>query len=97
MIPPGSTQFAFEVMRWGQYPPASGEATIATLLKGAGYATAAIGKRGLGPVGCEGDPANHGFDLFFGYMIDPHHRLCSFRAAGFAAPIRIGYHFMKGV
>ena len=54
MIPPGSTQFAFEVMRWGQYPPASGEATIATLLKGAGYATAAIGKRGLGAGGLRG-------------------------------------------
>jgi arylsulfatase A len=57
----------FEVMPWGQYPLASGEVTIATLLKGAGYATAAIGKWGLGPVGSEGDPANHGFDLFFGY------------------------------
>src|SRR6185436_1459918 len=41
--------------------------TIASVLKQAGYATAAFGKWGLGPVGSTGDPNKHGFDLFFGY------------------------------
>lgn len=62
----------YEVLPWGQYPLPSSEVTIATLLKQIGYATAAIGKWGLGPVGSEGDPANHGFDLFFGYNCQRH-------------------------
>jgi arylsulfatase A len=33
----------------------------------AGYATGAMGKWGLGPVGSTGDPNRKGFDLFFGY------------------------------
>ncbi|MDQ3439449.1 MAG: sulfatase-like hydrolase/transferase, partial [Planctomycetota bacterium] len=37
------------------------------LFKQAGYATAAIGKWGLGRPGTSGDPKNHGFDHFFGY------------------------------
>ena len=32
-----------------------------------GYATAAMGKWGLGPPGSEGDPLRQGFDHFFGY------------------------------
>ncbi len=56
-----------EVMPEGQQPLEAAEVTVARLLKQAGYATAAIGKWGLGPVGSEGDPARHGFDLFFGY------------------------------
>lgn len=57
----------YEYRPTGQYPLASGETTVATLLRNAGYATGAVGKWGLGPVGTEGDPNKHGFDLFFGY------------------------------
>ena len=51
----------------GQQPIAAGTVTIAQLLHDAGYATAAMGKWGLGPVGSTGAPDRHGFDLFFGY------------------------------
>lgn len=37
------------------------------MFREAGYATGAMGKWGLGPVGSTGDPAAKGFDLFFGY------------------------------
>jgi len=47
--------------------PAS-ELSIAKILKKQGYATACIGKWGLGHVSDEGSPARHGFDLFYGYM-----------------------------
>ena len=43
--------------------------TLGTVLKQAGYATAAIGKWGLGGnAGFPGHPRNRGFDYFFGYM-----------------------------
>ena len=51
----------------GQEPLTDSIVTIAELLKQAGYQTAAFGKWGLGPVGSEGDPNKHGFDIFFGY------------------------------
>lgn len=51
----------------GQEPIADSVVTLAEMLKKAGYATAAFGKWGLGPVGSEGDPNNQGFDLFYGY------------------------------
>jgi arylsulfatase A-like enzyme len=45
--------------------------TLGTVLKQAGYATAAIGKWGVGGgSGFPGHPQNRGFDYFFGYM--PH-------------------------
>lgn len=60
-----------EVGEWysgqGQYPIPAGETTLASWLKGAGYATGAFGKWGLGGVGTSGDPLKHGFDHFFGY------------------------------
>lgn len=46
------------------------DVTVAEMLKGAGYATALIGKWGLGDVGeaeC-GLPRKQGFDFFFGYL-----------------------------
>ena len=46
---------------------ASRRVTIAQLFQQAGYATGAMGKWGLGPVGSTGDPNRKGFDLFFGY------------------------------
>ena len=51
----------------GSYPLNENEATIATLFKQAGYATAAIGKWGLGNWDNAGSPLQHGFDYFYGY------------------------------
>lgn len=51
----------------GQWPISTNVPTIARVLKQAGYATGAVGKWGLGPVGSSGDPNRQGFDLFFGY------------------------------
>lgn len=51
----------------GQYPLSSQALTLASHVREAGYATAAFGKWGLGPVGSTGDPNSKGFDLFFGY------------------------------
>ena len=51
----------------GNVPIPNETVTVAEYLKTAGYATAAIGKWGLGFPGSEGDPTNQGFDLFFGY------------------------------
>ncbi len=64
----------------GQWPISSNSVTIAKVLRQAGYATGAVGKWGLGPVGSTGDPNQQGFDLFFGYNCQaaahsyfPHH------------------------
>lgn len=51
----------------GQHPISAEVVTLPLLFKQAGYATAAMGKWGLGPVGSTGDPNKKGFDLFFGY------------------------------
>ena len=53
--------------------PLPGDAvTLPKLFNGAGYATAAIGKWGLGRPGTSGDPKRHGFDHFFGYADHTH-------------------------
>jgi arylsulfatase A len=51
----------------GQYPLSDSALTFPLLLQQAGYATGAMGKWGLGPVGSTGEPNRKGFDLFFGY------------------------------
>ena len=51
----------------GQHPVNASTVLMPEVFKKVGYATAAIGKWGLGPVGSTGDPNKHGFDLFFGY------------------------------
>ena len=60
-----------EVGTWysfqGQMPLPAGTTTLAGALHGAGYATAAFGKWGLGGVGSSGDPLRQGFDHFFGF------------------------------
>jgi arylsulfatase A-like enzyme len=56
----------------GQFPIPQNTPTIATLFKQAGYATAAIGKWGLGNYGSSGDPLKHGFDFFYGYYDQRH-------------------------
>jgi arylsulfatase A-like enzyme len=51
----------------GQYPLTEQAVTVVQRFQSAGYATGAMGKWGLGPVGSTGDPNRKGFDLFFGY------------------------------
>ncbi len=51
----------------GQHPLTEDALTFVQLFQKAGYATGAMGKWGLGPVGSTGDPNRKGFDLFFGY------------------------------
>ncbi|MCX6327738.1 MAG: arylsulfatase [Bacteroidia bacterium] len=56
----------------GQFPIPENTPTIANLFKQAGYATAAIGKWGLGNYDNEGDPLKHGFDYYYGYYDQKH-------------------------
>ncbi|MFV1967798.1 MAG: arylsulfatase, partial [Pirellulaceae bacterium] len=56
----------------GQEPIPDAEVTIGEMVKKKGYATAAIGKWGLGHFGTTGDPNKQGFDLFFGYNGQAH-------------------------
>jgi arylsulfatase A len=51
----------------GQTPLSPEALTWPMLLQKGGYATGAMGKWGLGPVGSTGEPNKKGFDLFFGY------------------------------
>jgi arylsulfatase A-like enzyme len=51
----------------GQEPIPAETITVAEKMKEAGYATALIGKWGLGYSGSEGDPNQQGFDYFYGY------------------------------
>jgi arylsulfatase A-like enzyme len=48
------------------------DVTIAKVLQSAGYATALIGKWGLGMPGDEGVPNKQGFDYFFGFLSQHH-------------------------
>jgi arylsulfatase A len=57
----------FPAFSEGQHPLSRNAHTMAEHLHAAGYATGAMGKWGLGPVGSTGDPQLHGFELFFGY------------------------------
>ncbi len=52
----------------GQYPLPDEEVTIAEILKDQGYATACIGKWGLGGPDTIGHPNKQGFDHFYGYL-----------------------------
>ena len=51
----------------GQHPISEQVLTLPQVFRNAGYATGAMGKWGLGPVGSTGDPNRKGFDLFVGY------------------------------
>ena len=68
-----------EVQPEGQWPLPAPELTIAEVFQRLGYATAAMGKWGLGPPGSEGDPLRQGFDHFFGYN-------CQRQAHGYYPP-----------
>lgn len=52
----------------GQMPLPEGTYTLAKMLKRAGYATALIGKWGLGMHNTTGSPLKQGFDCYFGYL-----------------------------
>ena len=56
----------------GQNPIPEETATFTRQFKQAGYTLGAMGKWGLGNVGTTGDPARHGFDLFYGYYCQTH-------------------------
>ena len=56
----------------GQLPIPDETITVAEKLKEADYATACIGKWGLGYPMSEGDPLNQGFDYFYGYNCQRH-------------------------
>lgn len=56
----------------GGTPLRANEATIASILKPLGYATAGFGKWGCGGRDSTGVPEKHGFDVFFGYYDQVH-------------------------
>jgi arylsulfatase len=61
-----------EVQPEGQHPLPAAEVTVAEVLQAKGYATAAMGKWGLGMFGSPGDPLKQGFDRFYGYNCQRH-------------------------
>ena len=56
----------------GQMPLPAGTVTVAQVLNSAGYATACIGKWGMGMFDTTGSPLKVGFDHFFGYNCQTH-------------------------
>jgi uncharacterized sulfatase len=48
------------------------DVTVAEVLRGAGYATALVGKWGLGETDQPGHPLRQGFDFFYGYLNQVH-------------------------
>jgi len=56
----------------GGTPLRAEEPTIASMLKGIGYATGGFGKWGCGGRDSTGVPEKHGFDVFFGYYDQVH-------------------------
>ena len=56
----------------GRVPLRTSDVTIAEMLKRAGYATALVGKWGLGEERTTGFPNKKGFDYFFGYLNQTH-------------------------
>ncbi|MCI0462799.1 MAG: arylsulfatase [Gemmataceae bacterium] len=61
-----------EIQPEGQKPLPAGTYTVARLFKDNGYATACIGKWGLGMFDTPGSPLKVGFDHFFGYNCQRH-------------------------
>ncbi|MBA3314061.1 MAG: arylsulfatase [Planctomycetaceae bacterium] len=61
-----------ELQPEGQMPLPEGYVTLPQIMKDAGYATACIGKWGLGVFGSTGDPLKRGFDHFYGYNCQRH-------------------------
>lgn len=61
-----------EIEPEGQMPLPAATFTVAQLLKSAGYATACMGKWGMGMFDTTGSPLKKGFDHFFGYNCQRH-------------------------
>jgi arylsulfatase A-like enzyme len=61
-----------EIQPEGQMPLPAGTVTVAQLLKDAGYATACMGKWGMGMFDTSGSPFKVGFDHFYGYNCQRH-------------------------
>lgn len=62
----------YEVPPEGQLPLPDDTVTIAEVAKSAGYATATMGKWGMGYFDTSGSPMNQGVDHFFGYNCQRH-------------------------
>jgi arylsulfatase len=73
-VSPGRAQIRDnrELQPEGQLPLAAGTPTLASALRARGYATACVGKWGLGGPGTSGDPLALGFDHFHGYLCQRH-------------------------
>jgi len=61
-----------EIQPEGQLPLPAETLTVAQVLKQAGYATACMGKWGMGMFDTTGSPLRKGFDHFFGYNCQRH-------------------------
>jgi len=61
-----------EIKPEGQMPLPESTVTVAQILKSAGYATACVGKWGMGMFDTTGSPLKKGFDHFFGYNCQRH-------------------------
>lgn len=61
-----------ELQPEGQMPLPANTFTTAKLLKSVGYATACVGKWGMGMFDTTGSPLKNGFDHFFGYNCQRH-------------------------
>ncbi|MFV0445843.1 MAG: arylsulfatase [Planctomycetaceae bacterium] len=61
-----------EIQPEGQKPLPEGTFTVAKLLKEHGYATACMGKWGMGMFDTSGSPLKMGFDHFYGYNCQRH-------------------------
>jgi arylsulfatase A len=61
-----------EIQPEGQKPLSAGTYTVANLFKDNGYATACVGKWGMGMFDTPGSPLKVGFDHFFGYNCQRH-------------------------
>lgn len=61
-----------EIQPEGQKPLPEGTYTVARLLKDHGYATACVGKWGMGMFDTSGSPLKVGFDHFYGYNCQRH-------------------------
>jgi len=62
----------WEIKPEGQFPLPADTVTVAKLLQRAGYATACMGKWGMGMFDTTGSPLKQGFDHFFGYNCQRH-------------------------
>jgi arylsulfatase A len=61
-----------EIQPEGQKPLPEETVTVAQILKSAGYATACMGKWGMGMFETTGSPLKKGFDHFYGYNCQRH-------------------------